>query len=65
MKKDLDRFYPKQVTYNGVSFYEVYDSREHRVIATRSDWFDALHCCFDFRDCGDLQPVQLSIPFEF
>ena len=65
MKKDLDRFYPKKVTYNGVPYYEVYDSKEHRVLSTTSDWFDALHRCWSFRDCGDVQPYQLSIPFDF
>lgn len=61
----LDRFYPRPVSIGDSKYFEVYDCVEHRVLGTTSDWFDALHRCYKFRDCGKSNPVQLSINFGF
>ena len=62
-KENLDRFYPRVASLNGFGYWEIYDSLEHRVLGTTSDWFDALERCYALQDCDSQNPVQLEIPF--
>lgn len=62
-KKLLDRFYPRKQFTDFGDYYEVYDSIEHRVLETTSDWFDALERCHKYQSCGFSNPIQLSFNF--